>query len=331
MMRPKRMFSRGLVWVLSAVGLLAASSPALAWDPFTRPNSNVEDGNQAVAEGDFAGALEAYDRASRELPTEPGVQLDRGIALLHQGDHEQARQALLRATEPNVDPTIRADAYYDLGLSFYRSGDALATELDHQRAQEQFREAVDSYRRSLRARPGDRNTAWNLELALRRLREEEQAQQEQEEQQQAQNDQNQEGENQDQQQQGSEGEDQNSGEDGQNEQSNEDQESQNDQEQSSDSQEGQDQSPEQTDQEGEGREQQSNADDSQQQDPAQGQNQQQGSPGGEERDPSGAGGQEIPDDVARVLDALQASEENLERYRARARALRENRAPTKDW
>jgi hypothetical protein len=32
-----------------------------------------------------------------------------------------------------------------------------------------------------------------------------------------------------------------------------------------------------------------------------------------------------------VLDALRDGEENLERYRARARALRENRAPAQDW
>jgi hypothetical protein len=35
--------------------------------------------------------------------------------------------------------------------------------------------------------------------------------------------------------------------------------------------------------------------------------------------------------VARVLDSLQDSEQNLERMRARIRAGRERRNPTKDW
>ena len=43
-----------------------------------------------------------------------------------------------------------------------------------------LREAADAFRRSLRARPGNRDAAWNLELALRRIREQEEQQQQQE-------------------------------------------------------------------------------------------------------------------------------------------------------
>jgi hypothetical protein len=305
-------------------GAWSSASPASAWEPFITPNSHVEDGNRAMAEGDHAGALEAYDRAARELPSEPGVHLNRGLALLAAGQLADARQAFLTATEPPASPDIRADAYYDLGLAFYREGDELATALDHERAQAQFREAVDAFKRSLRARPGDRDTAWNLELALRRLREEEQRQEEQEQEQQAQNEENeQEGDNQEEQPEGSDGGDDNAEGEGEEEQQNPDEQDPSEQSEDQPSQEGEDEQPDDPDgQDGD----QPNEPDSQEQ-----QNGQPNEPEGESQGEEGSGDEELPGEVARVLDALQNSEENLERYRARARARQENRQPTKDW
>ncbi|MCA9616152.1 MAG: hypothetical protein KC586_25525, partial [Myxococcales bacterium] len=42
-------------------------------------------------------------------------------------------------------------------------------------------------------------------------------------------------------------------------------------------------------------------------------------------------GQRLPGHVERVLDALQDDEQSLERVRARARAARERRQPSRDW
>ncbi|MDD9939084.1 MAG: hypothetical protein OXT09_36180, partial [Myxococcales bacterium] len=161
-------------------------------------NSHVERGNEHMAAAEHAAALEAYNSAARELPAEGGVHLDRGLALLATGDLPAAREALSLASHPPASKAVRADAYYNLGLAFYTEADQLAASEDHQGAQQLFREAVDALKRSLRLRPGDPNTAWNYELALRRLREEEQKQQEQE---QDQDQQNQDQQNQDQQHQ----------------------------------------------------------------------------------------------------------------------------------
>ena len=172
-------------WLLPLLVLsLGLATPAAAWDLFTRENAHVAEGNRRMARNDAAGALREYDLAARELPRSPEVQLDRGLALLRLGQLDRAKEAFLRATEPPASAETRGAAYYDLGLAFYREGDQAAGQDQHEPAQRAFREAVDAFRRSLRARPGDANAAWNLELARRRLREQEREQQQQQNQQQ---------------------------------------------------------------------------------------------------------------------------------------------------
>ncbi len=348
--------------LLAAQGALAA--PARAWEWFRGENGNVREGNERLRANDAAGALRAYEAAARELPSDPGVHLNRGLALLALSQHDKAREAFLLATEPPAPAAIRAAAYYDLGLAFYRQADAAATaaandaiaqgaaqpsavqpgtgqqgtgaapEADHREAQRLFREAADGFRRSLRIQPGNRDAAWNLELALRRLREEEEAQRREEEQQrqqqqdqQQQDQQQQDQQQQDQQQQDQQQQDGQQGEDGQPQQP---QDGQPQNQPPRDGQQGQE--PQQPSQDGQ-----------QPQDGQQGQEPPQPDPqpqpgeatepqGGErEQQPAAPSEDGLPAEAARVLDALRDGEENLERYRARARALRENRAPAQDW
>ncbi len=191
--------------VVAVCGVLTWGAPAEAqsfWDNlFRSENRHVRDGNDALASGDAEGAVGDYDLAARELPSEPGVHLDRGLALLAQADHPRAREALQLATDPPAPREIRADANYDIGLSFYQEADAAATADDHETAQRDFREAADAFRASLRQRPGNRDAAWNLELALRRIQEEEEAQEQEEQEQQDQQDQEQDQQDQQDQQQ----------------------------------------------------------------------------------------------------------------------------------
>ena len=62
--------------------LVIAALPvgAHAWDPFLSENDNVERGNSRMAANDPEGALAAYDAAARELPNEPRIPLNRGLA-----------------------------------------------------------------------------------------------------------------------------------------------------------------------------------------------------------------------------------------------------------
>lgn len=294
---------------VAVIALLCASWTASAradlpeW--LRKHNGDVDSGNEALNKGDAKGALEAYNRAARALPDAPGLSLNRGIALLKQGDYAKAREALLSATVPNASSDVRADAYHNLALSFYREADGLAGQNQHADAQKLFREAVDAAKRSLHLRPSDPNTAWNLELSARRMREEEQKKKEEDEQKEKDK------QNQDQQKQ---------------DQQNQDQQKQDDQQQQD--QQNQDQ-PKQDDQ------QNQKQDDKQKPEPEQNKPEQQEQPKPDQQQDQQpqdqAAEQPLPREAEQALDSLENNEENFERYRARQRANRERRTPEKDW
>jgi len=272
------------------------------WSWLRSENQHVNDGNRKLATGDAKGALDDYGRAARELPNDGGVHLDRGLALLKQGDQAGARDALKLAAQSQASGSVRPDAHYDLGVSFYREADGAAGKEDHEQAQKLFREATDHFKQALRLRPGDRAAAWNYELAARRVREQQEKQKQKEEQE------KQEQEKKDQEQK--------------DEQQKQDQDQQNqDQSQNQDQdQQKQDEQPKQDPQKQD--EQQKQADqpkqDPQKQDEQQAQQQPQPQP-------------EARPEAERALDALQDGEENLERIKALQRAARERREPEKDW
>ena len=267
-------------------------------------NGDVDSGNEALNKGDPKGALEAYTRAARVLPEAPGLSLNRGIAQLKQGDYAKAREALLAATVPNASSDVRADAYHNLALSFYREADGLAGEDKHADAQKLFREAVDAAKRSLHLRPSDPNTAWNLELSARRMREEEQKKKEEDEQKEKDK------QNQDQKDQDQQNQDQQK-QDDQQDQDQKDQDQQNQDQQKQDQKQDDKQKPEQD----------PNKPEQQEPKPDQPQDQP------ENQEPE----QALPREAEQALDSLENNEENFERYRARQRANRERRAPDKDW
>jgi Ca-activated chloride channel homolog len=277
-------------------------------------NGAVEDGNALLQRGDAKAALAEYDKAARALPHDPGVQLDRGLALLKMGELPKAREAFLAATAANAPKDVRADAYRNLALAYYRDGDALAAQKKHAEAHKMFQEAVDSAKRSLRLRPEDPSAAWDMELALRRLREEREKQkQEQDKQQQEQQDQPQQDQPQNQ--------DPNQPDQ---DQQPTDPQSQGDQPKPSDGPK----KPEPSDkpQQAQTPPQAAPKPDKQAQKQPQKQPEpeQAASDGSEQRKP-------VPADVSQALDSLENGEQNFERVRARQRADRENRAPAKDW
>ncbi|MFH1132270.1 MAG: tetratricopeptide repeat protein, partial [Pseudomonadota bacterium] len=125
-------------------------------DLFRSTNSNVENGNTKLEGGKPEEALKFYEKAAKQLPDEPGVQYNRGIALQKLGKYQEAKQAFLKATTAG-DHSLSAKSSYNLGNAFFQL--------------KKYKEAADSYRRSLRFRPKHQPSKWNLELALRRIQE----------------------------------------------------------------------------------------------------------------------------------------------------------------
>ncbi len=175
--RPQRRAAGG--GEMAALVLLVACLPGLtAFDFFLRENPEVQEGNQKLQAGRADEALAAYDRALAARPDDPIIHYDRGAALYALGRLADARAEFQRAAEAgDSDPSLRADALYNMGNALLR--------------QERAKDALDAYKRTLGLRPDDRRAKWNLELALRKLREEEQKKQPQNQQNQNQQNQNQ--------------------------------------------------------------------------------------------------------------------------------------------
>ncbi len=263
------------------------------FDLFLRRDPNVEEGNKQLADGKAEDALKAFDHAAGALPDEPIVRFDRGTALYALGRFPEAQKEFMRAAEGH-DTGLKADAYYNMGNSLMK--------------QERYKDALDAYKHTLVVRPDDRRAKWNLELALRRMREEEQKKKQQQQQPQQK----------DQQQQ--QKDQQQSQNDQQKQQQQKDQQQQKEQQQQKDQQQ---------------KEQQAKAEQEKQQQKKQPpQDEQQKKQQAEREREAAAAKREPPKDIDKqdaeaVLDALERVEPTVQKELARRRAG--NRRPVKDW
>ncbi len=183
---------RGCLTLLTAsliCGIMMNAQTAQAFDMLTSENQDVVDGNKLLASGKPAEALEDYDEAARSLPNRNAVHLNRGLALVQMGDEQidQAMQAFKLASEGDGTDKVRARALFNLGNTFFKKED--------------YEEAIRTYQKSLMLVPGNKDVAWNLELAK-------QKQQEKKEQQEKQDQENKDQQNQDQQNQDQQNQDQ---------------------------------------------------------------------------------------------------------------------------
>jgi Ca-activated chloride channel family protein len=159
-------------------GVLSSQSAA-AFDLWRKKNSDVRQGNELLGKGKPGEALEKYDEAAKSLPSEAGVHLNRGLALQRSGADrvDQAMQAFKLATSSGKEPAVRARAHAGLGNAFF--------------AKEDYDAAIEQYHRSLLLSPGNKDVAWNLELARQKKKQKEEQQKKDQEQQEQQDQQDQ--------------------------------------------------------------------------------------------------------------------------------------------
>jgi tetratricopeptide (TPR) repeat protein len=148
---------------LADLAVLCALAPfVLGFGLLEKRDAEIEAGNAALTAGKAEDALGHYDQAVKKLPADAGVHFDRGAALYALSRFDEAGQEFLRATETK-DPALKASAFYNLGNAFFKK--------------EKFKEAVSAYTRTLGLKPDDKQAKWNLEIALKKQKEEEKKQQ----------------------------------------------------------------------------------------------------------------------------------------------------------
>lgn len=134
---------------LAAISVLSAS-PAQA-DQFAERNNT---GNRLLEDGKIDSAIVEYQAARVERPGEPGVVYNLGSAYHYKGAFDTAAVALQNALA-NVAPTLKPNASYNLGNTFYRM--------------QEYEAAIEAYKQTLLANPDDLEAKHNLEMALRRM------------------------------------------------------------------------------------------------------------------------------------------------------------------
>jgi tetratricopeptide (TPR) repeat protein len=138
-------------------GLLLLAPFLCGFSILEKRDPEIEAGNAALKAGKAEDALAHYDRAAKKLPADSGVHYDRGAALYALSRFDEAGQEFLRATDAK-DPGLKESAFYNLGNALFKK--------------EKYKEAVAAYTRALGLRPDDKQAKWNLEIALRKQKEE---------------------------------------------------------------------------------------------------------------------------------------------------------------
>lgn len=151
----------------SAAQAPAAPSPAEA-EPSARAERWLHNsgerttaGRKAYAANDAPSATEALDQALRLRPELPEARFNAGTGRLRAGASGAAE--LLESAAQDASPSLAPLAYYNLGNARLAGGDA--------------RGAVAAYRESLLRDPASADAKHNLELALRRLEQQQKNQQ----------------------------------------------------------------------------------------------------------------------------------------------------------
>jgi hypothetical protein len=152
--------------VLFALCVLSAgqANADIPWP--TLQNSDVAEGNALLQDNKSDEALTAYERAKESLGSRAEIWLNQGLAHLKKGSPKDAAPLIERALL-SEDKKIRAHAQFLLGNAAFDSKD--------------YAGAVATYKKSLREVPGVREVQYNLELAQRLLKKQQEEQKKDEE------------------------------------------------------------------------------------------------------------------------------------------------------
>ncbi len=141
--------------MLVAAAFLA--SPPLFGETVAGKN---REGNQLFAQGRYAEAEKAYVEALAKVPGRPELLYNHGNSLIMQKKNDLALQQLRQAVSKGGQG-LQASAWYNSGNALYEMG--------------KFQDAAQAYIQALRANPADRDAKHNLELALKKMQQQNQS------------------------------------------------------------------------------------------------------------------------------------------------------------
>jgi tetratricopeptide (TPR) repeat protein len=162
--------------------LMVAFSPAFA----QKGNSIIKEGNKAYTDKKYDVAEKSYIDAATQGGDPFVSKFNLGDALYRQERFAEAEAQFKSLPDLTTDAERKAKAYHNLGNSYLK--------------QKKYAESVEAYKQSLRNRPSDADTKYNLAYAKRMLQQQQQQQNQDQNKDQQKQDQNKEQQKQNQQQ-----------------------------------------------------------------------------------------------------------------------------------
>ena len=138
--------------------------------------SHTDKANGLLKKGKADQAVVEYDAALKKSPADQKLLFNKATGLYRQKKYEEA-VAGFEAAAQSSDTALAHRARYNAGNACYKSGENLAGSQDPQetqKAQAAFKKAAEHYSSVLSATPKDTDAKWNLEMAVKRMKEMEQ-------------------------------------------------------------------------------------------------------------------------------------------------------------
>ncbi|MBD3297735.1 MAG: tetratricopeptide repeat protein [candidate division Zixibacteria bacterium] len=160
----RRYLTRLAASLLVATAICCVTPTPLQADEFASRNNRA---NELVEEGQLERALQEYREIKIEQPDKPEIDYNIGNVYHLKNQFDSAAteyQDALASLEGPVTP----NAFYNLGNTLFRM--------------QQYDLAVESYKQALMDDPDDEDAKYNLELALKKMQEQDSTQQEQQQQ-----------------------------------------------------------------------------------------------------------------------------------------------------
>ena len=162
--------------------LLSLATPT-ASQAQTAAYRQVRQGNRLFMKHDYKGAEKAYLQALQSEPRNGRIRFNLGDTYMAEENQQEALKQFAEAAKTEKNKTVKAMAFHNMGYIHHKK--------------EEYDKAIDYYKEALRNNPNDADTRYNLALAQKQKKN----QQQQNKQQQQQQDKQQDKQNQDKQQQ----------------------------------------------------------------------------------------------------------------------------------
>jgi tetratricopeptide (TPR) repeat protein len=125
--------------------------------------SQINDGNKAYDKSKYTDAEVDYKKALEKNPKSKEAQFNLGNSYYKQQRYDEAMKEYGNSGASMASPEERASTYYNAGNSLYQSN--------------KYQEAINAYKQSLRLKPDDEDTRYNLQMARAKLMQQQQKQQ----------------------------------------------------------------------------------------------------------------------------------------------------------